>query len=395
LKIKQFEARTETEAMLQVKEEFGKNALIVSVKTLKPKGIFKLFKKPHAQITAALDEKAATAEVKQKDAFKARLEALGDHHYQSRTSEIEEKITKIEQLLKKNDTKLADPSVTKAIQSQQVDEPIHTENFPLVNLIYEQLLENEVDEKVINKLMFGLNESLSKGTVQMNDLISIIYQRIIDEIGDVEPINLEGNGPKLVVFIGPTGVGKTTTIAKLASYYSINQSMDIGLITADTYRIAAVEQLRTYGNILNIPVDVVYTNEEVQASIEGFADKDLIIIDTAGRSHKNQEWQADIKALLEIIPDKEVYLVLSATTKYKDLMHIAKKYQEIADYKIIFSKLDESTCVGNILNVRHRIGATMSYVTFGQNVPDDFTELNPHDIAKSILGGHSSDGSGY
>lgn len=91
MKIKQFEARTETEAMLQVKEEFGKNALIVSVKTLKPKGIFKLFKKPHAQITAALDEKAATAEVKQKDAFKARLEALGDHHYQSRTSEIEEK----------------------------------------------------------------------------------------------------------------------------------------------------------------------------------------------------------------------------------------------------------------------------------------------------------------
>ncbi len=349
MKIKQFEARTETEAMLLVKEEFGKNALIVSVKTLTPKGIFKLFRKPHVKITAALDEKAATTEFKQKDVFKAQLEALDEHQYQSNTS------------------------------------------FPLINLIYEQLLENEVDEKVINKLMVGLNESLSRGTVQMNDLISVIYQRIIDEMGDVEPINLEGNGPKLVVFIGPTGVGKTTTIAKLASHYSINQSMNIGLITADTYRIAAVEQLRTYGNILNIPVDVVYTNEEVQVSIERFADKDLIIIDTAGQSHKNKERQADIKTLLKTIPNKEVYLVLSATTKYKDLMNIAKKYQEIADYKIIFTKLDESTCVGNILNVRHWIGATMSYVTFGQNVPDDFTELNPHDIAKSILGGHSSD----
>ncbi|QUI23244.1 flagellar biosynthesis protein FlhF [Vallitalea pronyensis] len=392
MKIKQFEARTETEAMLQVKEEFGKNALIVSVKTVRPKGIVKLFKKPYVQITAALDEKAAKGNGKEKETFKSQLEALGDYHYQSKTSEMEEKITKIEQLLKKNDVRHTEVS---AAEPQQVETSIHTQNFPLVNLIYEQLLENEVDEKVINKLMFGLNESLSKGTVQMKDLIAIIYQRIIDEIGDIEPINLEGNTPKIVVFMGPTGVGKTTTIAKLASHYSINQNMNVGLITADTYRIAAVEQLRTYGNILNIPVDVVYTNEEVQGSIDGFGDKDLIMIDTAGRSHKNNEWQADIKALLNGIPDKEVFLVLSATTKYKDLMHIANKYQEIADYKLIFSKLDESTCMGNILNVRHRIGATMSYITFGQNVPDDFTELNPHDIAKSILGGHSSDGPGY
>lgn len=392
MKIKQFEARTETEAMLRVKEEFGKDALIVSVKTIKPRGIIKLFKKSHVQITAALDEKKA--KTSREAGFQSKIDAYAG----SGPVDLENKIAKIEALLQKSQQEKQQEARTSSVVNHQVEEErvaIREDNFPLVNLIYEQLLENEVDEKVINKLMFGLSESLSKGTVQMNELVSIIYQRIVDEIGEVEPIDIKQKGPKIVVFIGPTGVGKTTTIAKLASHYSINHDLDIGLITADTYRIAAVEQLRTYGNILDIPVEVVYTNDEVQTAIEGFMDKDLIILDTAGRSHKNHERQADIKELLETIGEKEVFLVLSATTKYKDLMSIAKKYKDVADYKMIFTKLDESTCVGNILNVKHRIGATLSYVTFGQNVPDDFTELNPHDIAKSILGGQTNDGSSY
>jgi flagellar biosynthesis protein FlhF len=379
LKIKQFEAGTEKQAMLQVKEEFGKEALIVSIKNIKPKGIFKLFKRPFVQVTAALDEKDVSVTNEQlRNTDKVTNIEYNDIYQSNSIESIKDKITKIEKFINEEDN-----NSHFIIQEEQISR----EDIPIINLIYNQLIENEVNEKVANKLMLGLNESLSKGNIKINELVSIIYKRIINELEDIETIDLSGEGPKIITFIGPTGVGKTTTIAKLASYYSINEGKSIGLITADTYRIAAVEQLRTYGNILNIPVSVVYSNEEIKESINKFSDKDLIIIDTAGRSHKNNERQEDIKELLSLIPEKEVYLVLSITTKYKDLISITERYKNIADYKIIFTKLDESISVGNILNIKNKTGAKLSYITFGQNVPDDIKEINPHNIAKSILGG--------
>jgi flagellar biosynthesis protein FlhF len=383
LKIKQFEAKTEKQAMLQVKEEFGKEALIVSVKNIKPKGVFKLFKSPCVQVTAALDERniSATKENLNIEDFKKNIAIKNDNIYNSTTSQnIQDKISKIEEIIN-NNTKDSNRLIINE------NEQISNKNIPLIELIYKQLTENEVDEKVANKIMMGLNDSLAKGNIKMNDVISIIYKRIIDELGNIETIDISNKKPKVIVFVGPTGVGKTTTIAKLASHYSMDKEQNIGLITADTYRIAAVEQLRTYANILNIPVEVVYSNEEIESAIERFRDKDLIFIDTAGRSHRNEEQQAEIEKLLQSIPDKEVYLVLSITTKYNDLIRITEIYNQMTDYKVIFTKLDESQCVGNILNIKDKIDAKLSYVTFGQNVPDDIIEVNPHEIAKSILGG--------
>ncbi|WP_273325060.1 flagellar biosynthesis protein FlhF [Vallitalea guaymasensis] len=381
MKIKQFEANTEKEAMLQVKEEFGKEALIVSVKNIKPRGIFKLFKHPCVQVTAALEDKEAAATNEKQIMDKTVLETVEkyDNIYHSKSIEnIEDKLNKLEQIIRNGEK---DNNLI--IEKEQVSE----KNIPLINLIYSQLIKNEVNEKVANKIMFGLNESLSKGNIKMNDLVSIIYKRIINELGDIETVDFTGTGPKIITFIGPTGVGKTTTIAKLASYFALNNDKSIGLITADTYRIAAVEQLRTFAKILNIPVEVVYNNEDIKSAIKRFEDKDLIIIDTAGRSHKNSEKLDDMEELLSLIPRNEVYLVLSVTTKYKDLISIAESYMNITDFKVIFTKLDESICVGNILNFRYKLGVKLSYVTFGQNVPDDITEVNPHNIAKSLLGG--------
>lgn len=383
MKIKQFEAKTEKQAMLQVKEEFGKEALIVSVKNIKPKGLFKLFKSPCVQVTAALDERniSATRENLTLEDIKKDITTKSENIYNSTSSQnLQDKISKIEDIIN-----IHSKDSNRLIISEH--EQISNKNIPLIELIYKQLTENEVDEKVANKIMLGLNDSLTKGSIKMNDLISIIYKRIIDELGNIETIDINPQKPRIVVFVGPTGVGKTTTIAKLASHYSMNKEQNIGLITADTYRIAAVEQLRTYANILNIPVEVVYSNEEIEPAIERFRDKDLIFIDTAGRSHKNKEQQADIENLLQLIPDKEVYLVLSITTKYNDLIRITEIYKEMTNFKVIFTKLDESQCVGNILNIKDRIDANLSYVTFGQNVPDDIIEVNPHEIAKSILGG--------
>ena len=163
----------------------------------------------------------------------------------------------------------------------------------------------------------------------------------------------------------------------------------MALFTADTYRIAAVDQLRSYANILNIPLRVIYSETEMIEAIEEFKDYDIVMIDTAGRSHKNREQRDDIEKLLQSVPadKREVYLVLSATAKYKDMVKITETYSEITDYSIIFTKLDETGAIGNIFNIKMLTGAPLSYTTFGQNVPEDILIINPQAIAKQLLGG--------
>ena len=185
-------------------------------------------------------------------------------------------------------------------------------------------------------------------------------------------------------------MGKTTTIAKIASQLSVNHKKKIVLLTTDTYRIAAAEQLRTYASILNVPFRVIYTEEEMTASIKEFKDYDYILVDTAGHSQHNEEQKESMAHFLRCIDDsvdKDTYLVVSATTKYRDLLAIVDAYSEFTDYKLIFTKLDETTTLGNLFNLCMYTGASMSYVTCGQNVPDDIEVFSPQSTVKQLLGG--------
>ena len=163
----------------------------------------------------------------------------------------------------------------------------------------------------------------------------------------------------------------------------------MALVTSDTYRIAAVEQLKTYANILGVPLKVVYSSEEVEAIMEELEKYDLVLIDTAGRSHNNKEQREDLHRLLKVVPEqeREVFLVLSATTKYRDLVKISQSYSEITKYSLIFTKLDETDAIGNIFNIRMLTGAPLSYMTWGQNVPDDIGKADAQKMAKQLLGG--------
>ena len=170
----------------------------------------------------------------------------------------------------------------------------------------------------------------------------------------------------------------------------MGQKKKVVLLTADTYRIAAAEQLRTYANILEVPFRVIYSVEEMQACIREFKEYDFVLVDMAGHSPHNpalrESMDAFINGLEEGI-DKEVHLVLSATTKYRDLLNIADAYSNVGDYKIIFTKLDETTTAGNLLNLKLHTGAGVSYITCGQNVPDDIEIFNPQKTVKQLLGG--------
>ncbi len=162
------------------------------------------------------------------------------------------------------------------------------------------------------------------------------------------------------------------------------------MVTGDTYRIAAAEQLRTYANILEIPFKIIYTAEEVKEAALQFKEYDYVFVDTAGHSFQNEEQRETVKNFvhsIDGIAESEVYLVVSAATKYRDLKRIADSYKTVAEYKLIFTKLDETTTLGSLLNLRLYTGAPMSYVTCGQNVPDDIEMFNPQKTVKHLLGG--------
>jgi len=388
MKIRKYEGVNEKDAMLKVKEELGKEALIVSVKNIKPRGFYKLFKKPYVEVTAALDDHSVLDDGDREPNFlrKRQTQNIQQPVEQARIWEEENDAKAYLEKFKSLIDKLPDENRRDKMETQEAEHHHEVVNASVIKVVYEQLIDHEVREEIVNQLTAGIQQPGSEDQEELTDVIAVVYKRIIKLLSDHATINQDKKNT--VFFVGPTGVGKTTTIAKIASFFTLNMGKDVALITSDTYRIAAVEQLRTYANILNIPIKVVYTKEELTEAVKDFKDKDLVLIDTAGRSHKNVEHQDELKGLLNAVDEKEVYLVLSVATGYKDLMNITSVYDTMTDYKIIFTKLDETTCYGNVLNVKLATGAKLSYVTFGQNVPDDISDINPHEIARHVLGGN-------
>jgi flagellar biosynthesis protein FlhF len=181
-------------------------------------------------------------------------------------------------------------------------------------------------------------------------------------------------------------VGKTTTLAKIAANYALNQSLKVGMITADTYRIAAVQQLKTYAEILGIPISVIYAPGEIKKAIAEYGEKDLILIDTAGRSHRNKAQFDELKQLVAESGADDVFLVLSSTTGLKNNREIINNYSFLNQFKLIFTKADETPTLGMILNARMMTGKCLSYVTVGQSVPDDIEVASIEKIARNLIG---------
>lgn len=403
--VKKYQAATETEAVLKAKEDLGPNAVVLNTKTMKQRGIAKLFKKDYVEITAALEEKEfeqkinnrkPTFEIKKDDnnsAPKVDFRVNDDTPYNKpATNAIEAKLDNLHDMIQNQmvrEEKNLDED--KKPEERPVEKKPVNANFKSLKLIYNKLLESEMDEKYANAIINDIESSLKKES-NLDNILASVYQKIILKLGEPETIKV-GNKQKIVFFIGPTGVGKTTTIAKLASDFKLNKGKKIALVTADTYRIAAVEQLNTYASILDVPVNVVYTPSEIVENIKELSEFDMIFIDTAGRSHKNLEQRNEVIELVENVKksdlnvDVEIFLSLSVTTKYKDLINIADAYKELEGYRLLFTKLDETSTLGNIMNMRCYTGASLSYTTSGQNVPDDIEMVDVQKLAKHLLGG--------
>ncbi|QDT00066.1 flagellar biosynthesis protein FlhF [Adhaeretor mobilis] len=195
--------------------------------------------------------------------------------------------------------------------------------------------------------------------------------------------------PRVVALVGPTGVGKTTTIAKLAADYRLRKGLSVGLITVDTYRIAAVEQLRTYAEIIDLPMEIVSTPLEMRAAVEAFAGYDLVLLDTAGRSPRDETKVAELQTVLAEAEPDEVQLVLSAVSSGPSLVATAERFAPVGITSLLVTKLDEALSLGNIHSLVRSSKLPLSYVTNGQNVPDDIRVAEPRELAMAILGMHA------
>ncbi|NLG04116.1 MAG: flagellar biosynthesis protein FlhF [Clostridia bacterium] len=391
--IKKFQAKTEKAAVEAAKKELGPNVVVMNVKNVKKKGLFASLKPAQVEVTVALEEElernfakkienAAQAEEKKAPTVKKSEKNKSAKEETNSEKVIEEKLESLHSLLEQQLTKENEENEE---EKKEPDDKILT----FVKLIYHTLLKNEVNEKYANELT-GEVEKLNKPNATLDYVLANIYQRMILKFGQPKFISPAEKKPKIVFFIGPTGVGKTTTIAKIASKYKVNEKKKIALLTTDTYRIAAAEQLRTYANILDTPFRVIYTTDEMLKAIKDFLSFDYIFVDTAGHSHQNQKQRENMSSFLSCLGEdveREIYLVLSATTKYTDLLNIADAYSQFTNYRLIFTKLDETDSLGNLLNLRLYTGADLSYVTCGQDVPNDIECFNPQTTVKKLLGG--------
>lgn len=439
--VKKFQAPTEMEAIIKAREELGSTAVVLNIKSIKQRGLARLFKKDAVEVTAALEEKdivdginknkpvfdnnaASGQEAKPERMINQSMVSGGtsstinliadDNIAVSSASAIEQKLDSLHNLLQNQGSLNSDMSssgsqgktvaasaYTKRMsdikedisgaagENKQVKERENA-NYKFLQLIYKKLIDNEVDSRFADEIIGEIENSLKKES-NLDSILAAVYQKIILKLGKPKTIEI-GDKAKVIFFIGPTGVGKTTTIAKIASSFKIEKEARVAFITADTYRIAAVEQLNTYASIIDCPVSVVYSVEDMNKSLSEYKDYDLILVDTAGRSHKATEQMDELKAFIEEVAqradefDFECYLTLSLTTKYKDLKSIADKYDDV-DWAVIFTKLDETCSVGNILNIRMLTDRPLSYTTSGQNVPDDIEVINEQGVARQLLGG--------
>ena len=413
--INKYQGKTKEEAIEKAKQELGEGAVVMNVKEIKPTGMFKAWKSSVFEVTAAREEKENFVDPRQVADLTAKtvktLNLAADENISpkeflnDRTSDIlsghltnapelhakdglEKRLENLSNILEKQ-LSVEESRQKEVKEAEKERQVVNPEGLQFIKMLYRTLLENEVNEKYVNQILDEAEKVMHSGS-SVDAILSNVYQKMILKLGQPDTICVSGKKPRIIFFVGPTGVGKTTTIAKIASKYKLEMGMKIAFLTADTYRIAATEQLRVYANILDAPMSIIYSAEEMNAAIERVSEYDLIFVDTAGFSHKNDEQCNDMKKMLaglDAAYEREVYLVVSATTKYKDLLEIADRYKEIADYKLIFTKLDETEAYGNIYNIKMYSGAPLSYMTNGQNVPDDIEEFNTQKIVKQLLGG--------
>ncbi|MFC4598958.1 flagellar biosynthesis protein FlhF [Cohnella hongkongensis] len=248
-----------------------------------------------------------------------------------------------------------------------------------------RLAEQGVEPVYVEQFAEAVGGRLKEGEEEGRDDYEAARGVLLDWLSGAKGAGID-QATRIVHFVGPTGVGKTTTIAKLAADQAFGGQRSVGFITADTYRIAAVDQLRTYADILNVPLEVVFSPGELTRAYHKLSDRDLLFMDTAGRNYRNELFVSEVNSLLSGAEGAETILVLSMTSKYSDLKAVASQFSKYGVRQLLLTKFDETESYGAIVNLVKEFDFRISYYTCGQTVPDDIRTFDPEELVRKLLG---------
>jgi len=425
-------------ALKKVRQELGENAIIINTRTIKTGGMFGLFSKQKFEVTAYSVEEGPKPQISQfkvepeekiintpspqeKSAASKQEEAdspdptgSGFHkqpqklysYYSQPSSQKEQPApvpvsapvpAQVAAPTAEPDNPLLEElqHLQKMMMTFMMSDKQKSELPPGVNKWVDRLKDQGVDDEVIFHIVNQFFKKEKSPTDMDNNAIKQEIAAIIEEIitSRTDEVSRVNDRTSVINMIGPTGVGKTTTIAKLATEQILKQKRRVAMITADVYRIAAVEQLKTYAGILNVPIEVVRSKEELESVLEKLRHYDIIYMDTTGRNYKDSENREAINEFLNLPLESENYLVLSLTTKFDDLKILLDEFLESPVQKLILTKMDETASYGSILNIAYKYPYQIAYITNGQSVPEDITTINAASLASYLLGEENEDGS--
>lgn len=348
MKVKRYLVNTMPEAVEAIRRDLGPDAMIVSSRKVRQDSLWGFLRPKKLEVTAAIDTPPPAAAV-----------TGPPQEYQK----LQEEVLQLKNMIS-----------TRILGEDLQQLPATVARWK--NILEELEINQDVIDAVIERVAShtGLEQEITPQAV-VNELAGVL---------SFPPDSCQLNG-QVATFLGPTGVGKTTTLAKLAARMLIWEKKRVALVTTDTYRIGATEQLKTYGEILGVPVEVVMTPRELRQALDRHHDKDVVLIDTAGRSPRNPIYRQELLSYLASAQPSDTFLVLSCTTKNRDLLRIAENYQVFKVDKLIFTKLDETPSLGPILNVSRATGLPVAYLSNGQNVPDDLLAASPLELARLIV----------
>lgn len=380
MRVRRFVGDNVAETMGKVKQELGYEAVILQTREFREGGFLGFFGTMKVEITAAIEEEPVRGPKKPTPDDEYEVEevklpiAQPVSNSEDQPGALQGEIKAMRLMLEKMNKQMVGLGEEKSVWP------------PLLQRWADHLQDRGVNGNLVKRLMSQVQQTLTPEEWAEDARVYARLEASVSQLcGQTAPLELGINKPRIVALIGPTGVGKTTTIGKLAAGFSVVDKRKVALITADTYRVAAVEQLKTFGEIIGVTVDVVMTPTELVKALKLHTDKELIFIDTAGRSPHHDLHMSELRAFLNKAQPDVTMLVMSATTQLTDQLRIYQRFEDLSTH-LIFTKLDETACAGSLLSILEQTTLPTAYLTNGQNVPYDIEVATENSLARYVLG---------
>ncbi len=394
--VKTYKAKDMREAIAKIKKDLGEDAVIISSRKVKQGTFFSFFKKEMLEVTAALDDKPSASKPEFKDivgtyAKQQTVTASHTKKNQPLNNDFEDRIKRLESLIlnagEDNIKRIVEgikydiSDLKNALNYVKKGNELDLSKLPLgMHKYFSYMCDVGINRKYAFKLAVALYNNIDKNRLAEESYVKEYLSVVISQFFKISIPQKKG-----MVLIGPTGVGKTTTLAKLSAIHKLKLNKKVGIITTDTYRIGAVDQLLNYAKIMDIPAVVSITKEDFVAAFNDFRDMDSIFIDTVGRSQKDIQRLNEIFGMFKDMSSLHISLVLAVNTKEKDSFEIYEKFSKLHIDDFIFTKVDETNTPGTMLNISVKLKKPISYVSFGQDVPDDIMKAEPLKISSLIV----------